>query len=137
MATLLECAMADLGVKEISPGENPRILAYWAAIGLHPQHDEGLSWCAAALHTWLKEAGLNPPSGMKAGLPGTYRTYGTALPGPVVGCLAIKKANKHIAVVTEVRGAKIKLIGGAQAGHAVTISAWQAASAFDSWRMPP
>jgi uncharacterized protein (TIGR02594 family) len=129
-------AYRDLGVAEIGGAkDNPRIESMFATVG-HPEvmHDE-TSWCAAAVGTWLTEAGYPiPPMDVNL-MGGSYAAYGQRLTSFKPGCLCIcyytklreKDWRRHICIGIADLGDAIQVIGGNQSNK-VSIIKWPKAN---------
>ena len=119
----LTLARAELGTKE-APGaaDNPRVLQYYIDAG-HPEveHDS-VAYCAAFMGAILKRSGIKPSGSLMAK---SYLTFGAALPGPRIGCIAVlwrgspTAATGHVGFVTGFTGTEISLLGGNQGANGV------------------
>lgn len=134
-------AEAELGQRQWPGGfDNPRVLEYLAACGLHPERDEGMAWCGC-FATWaMLKAGqrvlADEPSGrMVCAYPPWWRGFGAPLDAPKVGAIAIRKTGLHVAFVAGVNGGLIDLLGGNQ-DDAVRLWTGRRAADF-SYRWPP
>jgi len=119
-------------VQEI-PGSasNPFIMMLWDRLGVHPQNDEGLEWCAACADWGLGEMGWPKPSDYldpkyQAASPEAYRFLGNAIPKPVAGAMGIKIVNGKAVHVTFVLGVSdngktFLAIGGNMNGGQITV----------------
>lgn len=134
-------ARKDLGVHEkVGPGSNPRVLAIFRDAG-HPEvTDDGVAWCAAGIGAWLHRAGIQGTGKLNAR---SYETWGIALPGPVYGCIAVKRrAGKnapawqgHTGIVVAANATTVWLLGANQA-DSVSISPFHR-DEFTAYRWPP
>lgn len=133
---LLSIARADLGLREI-PGarHNPRIVEMFAEAGFSGVKDDGTAWCAAAVGSWLKRAGIQPSGSLAAR---SYLDWGEAVAEPVPGCVVIFPRGKgwqgHVGIVSAVAGDRLKVISGNQR-NAVTEAGYSAARAL-GFRVP-
>lgn len=102
----IELALADWDVAEVAgSGNNPIIQQYFTDTVGSPLPDS-TSWCAAYAGSRLKAAGLAIPPWVNptnnAATPVAYQSYGTALSGPVVGAVCVKKDSAHVGFVLAV-----------------------------------
>lgn len=125
---------------------NPKIVGIWPAIGLGWIKDDETPYCAGALTLWLKLAreralanggpiALLPPAKPAAAL--SYLPYGTGLPRPAYGCIAVKKrkGGGHVTlVVGRYADGRLACLGANQDDR-VMISPYPA-SAFETFRWP-
>jgi uncharacterized protein (TIGR02594 family) len=96
---------------------------------VHPGDWRVTAWCAAFVNWCLKRAGA---SHLGYATAEAWLRFGTPLPTPVYGCVAIIPPSSstgsttgHVAFYTEMKGEKILLLGGNQ-GDAVTVMEQQA-----------
>lgn len=83
------CAEKEIGVKE-APGRanNPTVVQYYEDAG-HPEiHADEVPWCAAFVGAMLKRGNIKGSDSLMAL---SYERWGTALKGPVYGCIATKR----------------------------------------------
>lgn len=133
-------ARQEIGQRQL-PGsnDNQRILEYMRSCGFNFQHDEGGEWCGCFTAWTMLKAGFavggdTPASRMAWAYPPTWRGYGTALPGPTVGAIAVRKSGLHVTFVEKVNGSTISILGGNQ-DDAVRIWTSKAASDY-TYRWP-
>jgi len=134
----LELAKGQLGTKEVAgKKDNPVIMAYYADAGFPGiDHDE-VPWCAAFVGSMLKRAGYKPSGSLAAR---SYEKYGTRLPGPKEGCIAVFPRGKnswegHVGIVASVGERTVKLLGGNQANQ-VSLASYPIDRAV-AWVWPP
>ena len=93
----LEIAEGEIGQKEITGGENSRILEYHASTKLHADEDE-VPWCSSFVNWCIEQAGYE---GTKNALAKSWLDWGVSLTTPVMGCICvIKQRQKGIDVKT-------------------------------------
>lgn len=129
----LTAARKDLGIREgAGSADNPRVVQMFAEAG-HPEikHDS-VAWCAAAVGAWLKRAGIKGTGTLWAL---DYLKWGVALPGPILGAIAVKKrqGGGHVTLVVGASSGRVFCLGGNQS-DSVNIAAYDA-SVF-SYRWP-
>lgn len=94
----LDLADDYIGLKEI-PGKlhNKLILKFWLTIGAWFTDDE-TPWCGAFVGNFIKVCGRKLPKHPYRALSYAEITYGTPLPGPAVGCIAVvkRKGGGHV-----------------------------------------
>lgn len=142
----IETALADWDVEEVAgSGSNPIIENYWLDAVGQKITDSQFPWCAVFCASHLKRAGKPIPNATydAAAKPASYQTYGTALSGPVVGAVCVKKQSEHVGFVLSVRGDYFAMLSGNTSrtdddstdGGVVTVI--RRHKAFWNFRMPP
>lgn len=125
---------------------NPKIVGIWPAIGITWFKDDETPWCAGALTLWLKRGrdralrlglpiALPTPAKPAAAL--SYLDYGSAIPKPAYGCIAVKKrkGGGHVTlVVGRYADGRLACLGANQDDQ-VKISPYRA-SDFETFRWP-
>jgi uncharacterized protein (TIGR02594 family) len=83
----LEIARAEMGIKEIQPGDNPRIIAYHKETTLRATDDE-TPWCSSFVNWVMAECGI---FGTKSAMARSWLTWknGIHLQRPVLGCIVV------------------------------------------------
>jgi uncharacterized protein (TIGR02594 family) len=122
----LALARADLGLRE-KPGKAhaPRVVQMFAEAGFSGIKDDETAWCAAAVGSWLKRAGVQPSGSLAAR---SYLDWGDNVdddpqPGDVVVFERGSGWQGHVALLIQDLGTRVKVIGGNQK-NAVTIATY-------------
>ncbi|MGO4337888.1 TIGR02594 family protein [Labrys sp. KB_33_2] len=121
----LTAARKDLGIREgVGTADNPRVIQMFARAG-HPEvkHDS-TAWCAAAIGDWLAQAGIKGTGSLWAL---DYLKWGVALPGPILGAIAVKTrpGGGHVTLVVGAGSGRVYCLGGNQS-DSVSIAAYDA-----------
>lgn len=83
----LTLARADIGITEIKgPKHNARILQMFKDAGFAGIKEDETAWCAAALGSWLKRAGIKPSGSLLAR---SYEEWGQRLDKPMLGAIGV------------------------------------------------
>ena len=116
--------------------DNPVVLKMYADAG-HPEikHDS-VPWCAAAVGSWLKRAGLKPSGSLSAI---SYEDYGTKLQTPILGCIGVKRRSgegwmRHVGFVVAANPSYVWMVSG-NASDSVNIAAYSRFQ-FTAFRWP-
>lgn len=136
----LQIARAEIGTRETpGPGSTPKIVSYFADAGRPEIKDDAVAWCAAALSSWLKRAGLPipPPSEALAAI--SYETWGDRLAQPVLGAIGVKRRPgdtwmRHTGIIVAANPIWIWMISG-NASNRVGIDAFRREQ-FTAFRHP-
>ncbi len=122
----LACAWDELGQREIGgSADNPRILAYFRAVGqAGVRHDE-VPWCAAFVGACLERAGVASTHSLMAR---SYESWGAGLEDGRLGAVVILSrggdpALGHVGFLIGEDDDHVFLLGGNQ-GEAVTVAAF-------------
>jgi uncharacterized protein (TIGR02594 family) len=113
---VLKAAFADLGLKEL-PGNkhNPRVLEMFKDSGHAWVKDDETAWCAAAVGSWLKAAGLPGTNSLAAR---SYEQWGRKTTSPKRGDIVIFTRGSgwqgHVALYLGEANGRIWHIGGNQ-----------------------
>lgn len=130
----LEIAQAEIGVKEVKGGENPRIIEYHACTSLKATEDE-TPWCSAFMNWVMKQAGM-PYT--KSAAARSWLDWGVVLDEPREGCVAILKRgappSAHVTLWLRESDGMFAGLGGNQ-GDQVKVSAFKAADVL-GYRWP-
>lgn len=114
--TPIELARKEIGVHEIEPGSNPRILEYHSHS--HGKFkDDDISWCASFCNFILDKANYDRPRGDLDALAASYRDYGSGLSGPEEGCILVFKlasGHYHVAFCSDFNDEQVLALGGNQ-----------------------
>lgn len=137
----LELALNEWDVTEASGSANNPIVQGYITDATGATLPDSTNWCACFVTSMLKRAGLVIPTLPNGAYPTTFRSYGTALPGPKVGAIAIKSGATHVGFVLAARGASFLLLGGNQdsaGGSSPAVTAIERqVSFFEGFRWPP
>jgi uncharacterized protein (TIGR02594 family) len=136
----LVLARADIGTTEIKgPKHNPKVLEYFKDVGRPDVKTDETAWCAAALGSWLKRAGLviPPPATALAAI--SYETWEERLPGPALGAIGVKRRPgetwmRHVGIVVAANPVWVWMISG-NASNRVGIDAFRREQ-FTAFRHP-
>ena len=128
---------SEIGQTEIpGPKENPRITAYFKAVGdTQGLRDDIDDWASAFVEWSLNGAGIIGP---KSNDPASWATWGKKIDSPMPGCIVVFSFNglKHVAFYIEDDGpGAIKTLGGNQS-DTVKISRYAKKDVI-AYRMPP
>lgn len=140
-APWMALAEADIGTKEIKgKKDNPKVMAYYAAVGRPDvEHDE-TAWCAAFVGSKLVETGNAIPETKLALLARAYEDVGQPLKEPKVGCIGVFPRGTgwqgHVGFVkgVDAESGTVALLGGNQ-GNAVSVETRKIKDAV-AWRWP-
>lgn len=134
-------ASEEIGLSEI-PGEvdEPRIVQMFATVGHAWVQDDETAWCAAAIGTWLHEAGLPHTGKLNAR---SYLGWGEpvaledAQPGDV---LVFSRGDPsgwqgHVGFYVGTRGALLEVLGGNQSNQ-VNVARYHASRLLGVRRFP-
>ena len=118
----MRLALGEQGVKEWSPGNNPRIQEYLRSVNLNGPDET--SWCAAFLNWCLKTSGY-PHRG--SGRAADWFDWGRAVV-PVYGSIVLLQpltagASGHVGFLHALVGEKVWLLSG-NSGNQVRISSY-------------
>lgn len=110
-----EIAKAEIGVKEVKGGENPRILEYHDCTSLDACEDE-TPWCSAFVNWCCKQAGIEGTGLANAR---SWLKWGKPLDKPVEGCIVVFKrppnpASGHVGFYVRELGNMVRVLGGNQ-----------------------
>ena len=127
----LTIARQDLGVVEVKGKlSNPRIVEMFKEAGFSGIKDDSVAWCAAALGSWLKRAGLKPSASLAAR---SYETWGERLERPMLGAIGVKRRaggaawQGHVGIVVAANPTTIWMVSGnsADSVNIAPFSRWQ------------
>lgn len=112
-------ALQELGVTETpGPEATPRILEYnkWVALPPRAASQDETAWCSCFMNFCFGTHNLIRTNSAMAR---SWERWGTALPKPIRGAVAVftrtnDPAHGHVALILEVRGNKLSVIGGNQ-----------------------
>lgn len=118
-------ALQELGVTETpGPEATPRIVEYHKWVDLPPKAatSDETAWCSSFMNFCM---GVNNLKRTNKAMARSWERWGHALPKPRRGAIAVltrtdDPAFGHVAIILEVRGNKLSLIGGNQ-GNCVSI----------------
>lgn len=130
----VEIAKREIGVKEVSGGENPRILEYDAATDLSAKEDE-VAWCSAFLCWCLSKAGYKTTRSAWAQ---SYTNYGEKLTAPKVGCIVVFRwsaSSGHVGFCVDFNSESVTILGGNQS-NAVNEKEFLRSSQIVGYRWP-
>lgn len=122
----LMAAWAELGQRETAGGgDNPRILEFFADIGLRAGARDETAWCAAFVGACLERAGVVSTRSLRAR---SYLDWGEELPSAGFGAVAVLSRGSdpalgHVGFVLGETDDSIILLGGNQS-DAVTVAAF-------------
>ena len=108
-------ALGEVGQKEITGGENKRIIEYHSYTSLKAKEDE-IPWCAAFVNWTLAMAGIN---GTNSAAAKSFLNWGTATDTPSKGCIVIfdrgnNPAQGHVGFYISETPTHIYVLGGNQ-----------------------
>jgi uncharacterized protein (TIGR02594 family) len=129
-------ARKDLGIKE-GPGatDNPKVVQMYRDCNCDWAKHDAVAWCAAAVGSWLKRAGLK---GTQSLLAVSYKNWGQPLAGPVVGAIMWMPrvgGSGHVGIVESTSPGRVNLLAGNQ-GDKVCIASVPR-TAQQAFRWPP
>lgn len=133
----LDVARDELGVSEVAGKvARPRILEYFAAAGHSEVKSDETAWCSAFVNFCMEESGIRGTMSLAAR---SWLRWGKAC-DPQPGAIGVWPRGKsewqgHVAIVEEVKGDRVKCIGGNQ-GNAVTEKWFNIETAL-GFRWPP
>lgn len=111
---LIEARKYD-GQREIKGiTHNPLIVSWWKKIKRGGIKDDETPWCAAFVGAMLENVGIISSRFESAK---SYLTWGSKLPGPVVGCIVVfsRDGGGHVGFVVGIDGkGKLLVLGGNQ-----------------------
>lgn len=113
----LELARAELGTKEVDgPGNNPRVVNYFAAAGHEEVVQDSTAWCAAFVGAMLRKSNM-PSTGSLAAR--SYLKYGTPVDTPEPGDIVVfSRGNStwegHVGFYVGETATTVKVLGGNQ-----------------------
>lgn len=115
-------ASAELGVRELNPGDNKRILEYHAATSLKASTDE-IYWCASFVCWALEGAGVEST---KSAWARSYASWGVELDIPRVGCICVFERGRggHVGFFVAYDYDGIWVLGGNQS-NAVSVAKYK------------
>lgn len=137
--THMEIALREYGVKEINPGENPRIVKYSTDIGnTWVTSDDQVKWCSEFGNWCLKQAGIQ---GTNSGAARSFLTWGTPLTEPEFGCIVLigdaGVVNHFTFYVSEVQGDPTKFYGlGGNQNDSVNITTFSKSRVISYRKVP-
>jgi uncharacterized protein (TIGR02594 family) len=129
---VLKAAFADLGLKEL-PGKkhNPRVLEMFKDSGNAWVKDDETAWCAAAVGSWLKKAGLPGTGALSAR---SYCQWGKKTSNPKRGDIVVFTRGSgwqgHVALYLGEANGRVWHIGGNQS-NAVTVTSTPRSKVLD------
>ena len=127
-------ALKEIGVKEVvGKGDNPRVLEYHAATGLHSTDDD-VAWCAAFVSWVFVQAKM---ASKRTAWARDYLLWGVTLKEPRFGCVVVFKRGTGGHVAFYKSGYKtgvIQCLGGNQS-NAVNVSGFSEANVL-GYRWP-
>lgn len=90
----MDPAWAELGVREIRGGENPRIMAYHEVVdpGARWLDEDEDPWCASFASWCLVQGGVDSPRTARAR---AFLEYGAPLVGPQLGCIVVLRRGRN------------------------------------------
>lgn len=110
----IQIAKREIGVRETTGGENPRILEYHATTKLKASEDE-VSWCAAFVGWVLQQCKMRQ---MHSAAARSYLGYGPKIGFKKYAIVVFKRGNSawqgHVAFAIDDLGDKIRVLGGNQ-----------------------
>ena len=108
-------AMREYGQKEISEGDNPRILAYHATTSLRATTDED-PWCSAFVNWCLRQAGI---AGTNSAAAISWLHWGrVSTPRTGAVCVVQRRVGgHHVGFFIEERHNSYRVLGGNQGGQ--------------------
>jgi uncharacterized protein (TIGR02594 family) len=121
----LACAWAEFGESEVAGrADNPRILAYFRAVGQGAGLHDDVPWCAAFVGACLERAGLASTRSLMAR---SYLRWGAALDGGRQGAIVVLSRGGdpsagHVGFLVGEDDAHVYLLGGNQ-GNSVSVAA--------------
>jgi hypothetical protein len=125
---------------------DPFIMMLWDRLGVHPQNDEDLEWCGAAMDWGLGEMGFPKPSDWlnpkyQAAAPVAFTYVGVSIPKPVSGAIGIRKKDGkwvHVTCVLGVSddGKTMFAIGGNMSGGQIAVVKASTADYVFRWPDP-
>lgn len=134
--TWLERAESFIGLKEVpGPASSPIIIGWLARIRASWLGGDDVPWCGTALANWMLDAGITPPDNPFRAL--AWRTWGTPLYRPVVGCVGVmeRKGGGHVTLIVGEDGRGHLLGLGGNQSDGVRVSAFPRAG-FVAFRWP-
>lgn len=135
----LAIARRELGVEErAGDADNPRIVEYHAATGLHASDDE-TPWCGSFVAWCLKQAGIKDHNAARGASARSWMAWGAPEVRPRIGAIAVfsrgsNPAQGHVGFYVGEQGGDLLILGGNQS-NAVTI-ALQSRSRLLGYRWP-
>lgn len=111
----LEIAEFEIGVKEVTGGENPRIIEYHSTTTLRAKEDE-VSWCSSFVNWCMKQAGIKGTGFANAR---SWLDWGQKLEYPIEGCIVVLKRgvnpkSGHVGFFINKKNGWVKVLGGNQ-----------------------
>lgn len=112
----LELAFKDLGVKELTVGDNPKILAYFDDVGHDWVQNDETAWCAAFLGSCLERAKFKSTRSLSAR---SYLKWGKETTDPKIGDIAVFSrppvvTNGHVGFFMRQTNDRVWVLGGNQ-----------------------
>lgn len=112
-------AKAEIGVKEVEDGENPRIIEYHAATYLKASDDE-TPWCSSFMNWCMQKAG---GQGTKNAMARSWLGWGKLISEPKEGDTVIFSSPMrgpqagHVAFFVKDKGSMVEVLGGNQSNR--------------------
>ena len=107
-------AVAEIGVKEVVGGENPRIIEYHSTTSLKADEDE-IAWCSSFVNWCFKKCGLKGTNSASAR---SWLNWGQEVKVPYKGCVVVLSRGTgwqgHVGFLVEEKDSMIGLLGGNQ-----------------------
>lgn len=126
----LEIAKKEIGIHEVTGGENPRIIEYFTAVSYHAQEDE-VPWCAAFANWVLKKAGIK---GTNSAVARSFEGWGEELEDPRKGAIIVfdwQNGSGHVGFIYSWTDSSVAVLGGNQSDQvSITNFKWDNVSAM-------
>jgi uncharacterized protein (TIGR02594 family) len=118
----MSIAQGEVGQQEMSRGDNPRIVAYLASVGIRAGDE--MAWCGAFVHWCLASAGA--PSA-RTGLAAAWGRFGRGVQ-PTYGAITVLKPTEpghsgHVGFLHALESSRVWLLSG-NSSNRVRISAY-------------
>lgn len=113
-------AKEEIGIREITGGENERIIEYFTCVSYHAQEDE-VPWCSAFANWVLKQAGIE---GTNSAVARSFEDWGEDLEDPKKGAIIVfdwGNGSGHVGFIYSWTESSVAVLGGNQ-GDQVCIS---------------
>ena len=135
----LEIAEKEIGVHEITGGENPRIVAYAATTTLAAKEDE-VPWCSSFVNWCLSRAAIK---GTKSAAAKSWLSWGMGINVPSLGCVCVVRDIRqpeghgyHVAFWQGESEGRLILLGGNQSDSVKVSSFGMTTFQVQGYRIP-
>lgn len=126
----MDIAKKEIGIHEVTGGENPRIIQYFTAVSYHAQEDE-VPWCSAFANWVLKQAGIE---GTDSAVARSFEKWGEELEDPRKGAVIVfdwQNGSGHVGFIYSWTDSSVAVLGGNQSDQVcITNFKWDNVSAM-------